>query len=497
MSSKVPDELWLETFTSMSHETLRSVSLTHHDFCRITRPLLFTHFDFHPYAAGTNSALLLPPAVEVAKALDCLEFWSSDEIAPLVRSCDVTPMSQGPFYEKPTEPYVLLDAFFERILRFTGLQRLTTSWVEFSSMAMSNLCRMPSLTNLYIERCRAERGEPEPVPQALSLSSFSIHHGLRRNDGLSHWVPSLHPQHLRELDLSCNPCVFGDIETIPTFPLVHRLSMAMNLATMVRNRAIMAKFPAVRVFTMHGWGSLEDGSQPAARHHNTPFPALEEYIGTYKTLSLFLAPANNITRVTIVDGIVHGVIAQLERADSIANITAFRADFGETTNILQLCALFSLLPRLTALRLCISTGNPYGAPFFHALADTAGLPPTLEHLALSWAFDQWIFDLNGFVSRPPSATPDQVHLRDAFLARCPALKTMWFDGHTFLYHWRKGIDRPGVQVFANNPDAARPFARPVRRVLGDALNPWGEVLHNAWTELTSHRRKSCHMWTIV
>ncbi|KAJ7659062.1 hypothetical protein DFH06DRAFT_1472524 [Mycena polygramma] len=133
--------------------------------------------------------------------------------------------------------------------------------------------------------------------------------------------------------------------------------MTMDLATMLRNRA-MAKFLAVRVFTMHGWGSVGDGGRPAVTLNDVPFPALEEYIRTYKTLSMFLAPAT-ISRVTILDGIVPGLIAQLQTACSTVNIAAVTANFKEAVDNHALVTLLGFFPRLTELRLCISTVNPH------------------------------------------------------------------------------------------------------------------------------------------
>ncbi|KAJ7658606.1 hypothetical protein DFH06DRAFT_916552, partial [Mycena polygramma] len=96
-------ELWLEVFHNLPSKTLKDVSLTCPAFRRLTRTLIFAHFDFHPYALrlvarsnpyafrdpAADSGLLLPPDAVFAAHMARLDFWSSPEIAPLIRSCHV------------------------------------------------------------------------------------------------------------------------------------------------------------------------------------------------------------------------------------------------------------------------------------------------------------------------------------------------------------------------------------------------------------------------
>ncbi|KAF8214356.1 hypothetical protein K438DRAFT_1563969, partial [Mycena galopus ATCC 62051] len=83
----VPDDVWLEIFHRLPRETLKNLSLTYPTFRRLSRPILFANFHFHPYALGVYYRL--PPAGKFEECLACLNFWSSDQIAPLVRSCNI------------------------------------------------------------------------------------------------------------------------------------------------------------------------------------------------------------------------------------------------------------------------------------------------------------------------------------------------------------------------------------------------------------------------
>ncbi|KAJ7223587.1 hypothetical protein GGX14DRAFT_351973, partial [Mycena pura] len=88
-------ELWLEVFENLSYDSVIQASLTDRGFCRLTRPLLFSVFDFHPYALSGGISpeenIYLPAPEKVEKAMERLRFWCSEQIAPLVRSCQISP----------------------------------------------------------------------------------------------------------------------------------------------------------------------------------------------------------------------------------------------------------------------------------------------------------------------------------------------------------------------------------------------------------------------
>ncbi|KAJ7691450.1 hypothetical protein B0H17DRAFT_1063188 [Mycena rosella] len=472
MCSQVPNELWIEILGTLSPDTLKDISVTNRTFCRTIRRLLFAHFDFHPYGVGPHSTPILPSDVEVTRHLERLDFWTSDEIAPFVRSCTITPMrSTGPAYpfdtvkasrSKKPAPYVLLEPFFERITCFTGLRRLKARGAHFTPVALANLRRMPSLTHLHIDHFEITAVESmDFILQPLSLTRFSISHDVTREDGLEHWVPLLNPEHLRELNIMCNLRVLGEsTDVIPIFPRLHKLSLLLNLATMSRNLATMSKFPGVRVVTIEGWGEVDTWPDLRMQQPDS-FPLLAEYIGTYKILPLFFCRAT-LTRITITDATPEILIAQLQGLRTPLNITSvtayfhrFDGNFGSFDTAV-LGTLLDVLPRLTEFCLRITLeledddleddANPVATSFFEALADTPGLPPTLQHLALSWEFEYHDLESEPTVKGPP----DLPQLRDALVERCPGLQSLWFDGHDFLFQWRKATDGTCVEASTDN-----------------------------------------------
>ncbi|KAJ7124641.1 hypothetical protein C8R43DRAFT_958694 [Mycena crocata] len=60
-------------------------------FYSISRHLLFDRFLFHPYTVNITDALLLPEPQKLELSLDRLNFWCSEDVAPLVRSCIINP----------------------------------------------------------------------------------------------------------------------------------------------------------------------------------------------------------------------------------------------------------------------------------------------------------------------------------------------------------------------------------------------------------------------
>ncbi|KAF7344702.1 L-aminoadipate-semialdehyde dehydrogenase [Mycena venus] len=464
MCSQVPNELWLEIFSDLSPDALKDVSVTNRTFCHTTRRLLFAHFDFHPYAIGPHSAPILPSDLDVARYLERLDFWTSDEIAPFVCSCTITPTRRAsPFdtVKVSPGPYVLLEPFFERIVRFTGLQRLMAKHAHFNAVALGNLRRMPSLTHLQIDHFEITAGESmDFILQPLSLTRFSVSHNVTREDGLEHWIPLLNPEHLRELNIMCNLRILGEsTDAIPIFPRLQKLSLFLNLATMSRNLATMSKFPGVRVVTIEGWGEVD--SWPDLHTQQGVFPLLTEYIGTYKILPLFFHRAT-LTRITITGATPEILIARLQGLRTPLNITAVTASFHRfdgnfgSFDTAVLSTLFDVLPRLTEFCLRITLeledddleddANPIATSFFEALAHTPVLPPTLQRLALSWEFEYHDLECEPTVNDPP----DLPRLRDVLTERCPRLQSLWLDGHDFLLQWRKAIDGICVEASADN-----------------------------------------------
>ncbi|KAF7376500.1 L-aminoadipate-semialdehyde dehydrogenase [Mycena sanguinolenta] len=227
---QVPNELLLEIFRSLPRHTITALSLTCRKFKDISRPFLFTHLHFHPYSVR-DDAILLPPSIVVDGALECLEFWTSDEIAPHVRSCKITPSEDTMVWHQndeskweilefsianPDSHYTLLDLFFERLGAFTRLRSFHAELVHFTQAGLATLCRASTLIDVQLVGCGVVAGERiDTTSLQLAVTRFSFAHkdvasareGLR---SLAPVTPSRPPPRGgTEVQLSClgrKPC---------------------------------------------------------------------------------------------------------------------------------------------------------------------------------------------------------------------------------------------------------------------------------------------------
>jgi hypothetical protein len=163
--------------------TFQQFSLTCRNFCRISRPFVFAELSFTVYRLGGNGAVLLPCRSKVGLLLERINFLSSTNIAPFVRFCDIGAVrlwQSGTKWSFSTDSsYILLDALFERLVCFTGLQRLNAHQIHFTQARLDVLCRLP-LSELAIIWCTVAPGERiVPSPQALRVSRFRLVHDNR------------------------------------------------------------------------------------------------------------------------------------------------------------------------------------------------------------------------------------------------------------------------------------------------------------------------------
>ncbi|KAJ7677430.1 hypothetical protein B0H17DRAFT_1334264 [Mycena rosella] len=152
---RVPAELLDEIVAHFSpdsdHATLKDLSLTSRRFDDLSRPLVFTSFNFYPYSVVTGSYglcagdFVLPPAPDLNRARERLEFWASARIAPYVLECNVEPLefeNSGRLPPPGEDPYMLLAAFFQFLPRFTRLRGFSGFHVHFTQITVANLCQI-------------------------------------------------------------------------------------------------------------------------------------------------------------------------------------------------------------------------------------------------------------------------------------------------------------------------------------------------------------------
>ncbi|KAJ6479626.1 hypothetical protein C8R45DRAFT_1216185 [Mycena sanguinolenta] len=482
--SQVPDELWeevLENVCEYDRPTLESFSLTCRAFCGISRPRLFSKIYFTPYFTD-QGPVLLPSPTEVERRIERLDFLSSTGIAALVQQCHISPHTSYGYREiwsfSTDAPYILLDALFERLPRFTGLQQLTLFRISLTHARVDILFRLPKLSKLHISWCSiTPKDHVQLFPQGLQLSEFHLCHDAKLEDAEDYWIPLLHAECLRLLTMSFTGRAVG---TIPIFPNVHTLRAIIGdtLPSHPQNLTMMSKFPGVRILIMAG---KEFATGPASVQCEAVFPHLEEYHGHCQALLLFLA-ASTLTRIQTKCARPQDLLTHISGIQC-HKITSFKVTF-ETLSSLSFNEMVKLFPQLTELLLTITVSDTsrlfkreiydpeelakdevvdgrYGdsvrsgftvSTFFLKLSNAPFLPSGLERLAISWqCHEQFLDELSAY------KLPGFPQIRDALVARCPGLTRLWFNGIYFMYEWRDPMPDGKVKEYIgkNYMDAYR------------------------------------------
>ncbi|KAJ7644738.1 hypothetical protein FB45DRAFT_1116449 [Roridomyces roridus] len=500
---RVPNELWLEIFKLLPRDALKAVYSTARQFTTPSRALLFTHLRrssewvndpsandvnhclptaanvhrgppvaasdsssggyitlFYPYDCDVPLALRdhlgLTGSDGVQSALDRLAFWSSDEIAPFVRECTVAPPRQG--YAEPLP--ILMTSFMDALGKFTGLQKLSAHLSKLTQAGVAHLCRIPLLTEIVIEGCGIIPADTTIDTTNLELRTEKLvyRNGALFYDDRNLCLTIVHHGHLRELEVTdngtgaaSNTLAHGD-----AFPNVYKLTIAMNFSTMTQNLLILSKFPAVCELQLSGWEfqvKYESSEEPTVNVSDV-LPLLREYRGPCTPLHLFLSKST-LARLVIDACPLEDFIFQF--GGTYGHITALDATVYDL-NQGALSTICSCLPALIDLRIKVLNqiefeeddfrdSNSVATDFFSTLANTLGLPSTLQRLAISWDFIG--FDsLDDYDEGPvawPEAIPDFVTIRDTLKERCPPLRTLWFDWQDFMFKWRQLLDRDEME----------------------------------------------------
>ncbi|KAF7376512.1 hypothetical protein MSAN_00067200 [Mycena sanguinolenta] len=453
---QVPNELWLDIFRYLPRDTIETISLTSSTFRDVSRPFLFAHFDFHPYAVGKAGAILLPPNIVIDEALERLEFYTSDDIARHVRSCKIIAW-QSPLWRKigaawssckfsvTDSPHTLIAPFFARLDKFTGLQSFHAEEIHFTQSAVASLCRASSLADFRLVRCTFAAGERIDTPSLhLGVSRFSyLHDEFSLKDGIGLWIPLLRLDTIRELELTCNPNIIGEsMGSVPLFPLVHTLTITVGGRGGSYNLSVLSHFPAVEVFSTNA-------SPDSPVTVSTVLPVLRQYAGPCETIALFL-PRSTLTHLAIPQCSPRVFIEQLNGNQGPSNMLSLRVAFNsEGFDTKAIRYIRSFFPELKELLIGVfhydrgpdannipDPNNIHNmiAMSFIKLGEPFTLPIGLERMMFTWIIKYAVVRSSYRIEVPAFS---DVH--DALVRRYPALTTVWLDGHNFLFCWRKSL----------------------------------------------------------
>ncbi|KAF7340992.1 hypothetical protein MSAN_02084600 [Mycena sanguinolenta] len=418
-------------------------------FHRIAHPLLFRDLEFHPYVclAVTNcppSGLLVPEEERISSLFHRLQFWSSPDIARLVRTCRVSDWSNedvilpncgtnGRTFRRAEDPYILLTAFFDALPRFASLP--------------TGLLR--NLRILEVNLCSVVQGEVVDTGELASLhvTQFTFRHHPVAEPCVENWVPLLNPLILTHMNLAYNEGVLAQIvqATTTTFPCVRSLNITMRLSLPSWSQ-ILSKFPAIEVLQVKRFRCDNAVSEPREPLREL-LPALSKYTGPAQLLQ-FLVPIPTLRRVSVSMGgqSLDDIVQSASVTSTANNVTSLQAKIIDmATNELffeAVCAMCSVFSRLTELHLKI-VESPWcrddwdsnafkPEEFLEELEQQSPLPMCIQKLALHWDFPA-----GNPVGADDFGPPDLNSVKDALVAEYPELRMIWVQGSGIMYLWRR------------------------------------------------------------
>ncbi|KAJ6563819.1 hypothetical protein B0H19DRAFT_73010 [Mycena capillaripes] len=459
----LPEELWIEILQDLPKETLQNVALSHRTLRRISRPFLFVTLVFHPYAVAyisqdidrvrwpeAEEPMLLSEEAQ-GHELERLNFYSSTEIAPLVRTCRLSPVLAEAWAENELDmATALLTAFFERLPQFTSIRYLHAYMVRFTQTGLENLCLLPALSRLEIILGTIV----EPINcYSLHLdrvTSFQLRHAHHSIPIFDSWMRLLRPTQLVELYLGLGSRLFADItpNDIPPFPHVRKLTLQ---ALRVGYRAgplsaspalpILSKLMGLEVLVMKGQWSVSD-QVPSG--FSDSLPMLKEYEGTQDMLPILL-PHPTLSHISA-DWISWPVIMETLHASQPFNGVVSLTASSSLMNPTEFRFLFEIYPFISELNLNIAHGHRDSPNLLRKsfLQSLERIPTSLEFLSIRWTAsdseDSSSSDSEDHASTPDSgnhaSTANKLHhvaeLR-TLVARCPALTSLWIETEGFLF----------------------------------------------------------------
>ena len=251
----LPDELWLDILEStwMPVTELSVVRLVCRLFGGLVKGILFRAFTMRPVLSEQNGIFSLPLRTmlivpkEVPADIKCrLDFFSSPEIAPIVRIIRIYPQNHLVPPERYTDSSIVLRYFFQLLPQFIHLQTLYCEDIPFNDYSIRQMCRLERLSNLRLRECFITAKD---IPHhTLKVTNLEFHSSQRSlslpANSYVQWLALPHRDFIRGLRLSMANAVLAQsflhsLSTTP-LPLTH-LIMPHDSKSLIRMlRAIPA-----------------------------------------------------------------------------------------------------------------------------------------------------------------------------------------------------------------------------------------------------------------
>ncbi|KAJ7684140.1 hypothetical protein DFH06DRAFT_609 [Mycena polygramma] len=429
MLPHLPNELWLDTFSALPRKTLISLHSASKLFHRISRPLLFGDFDFHPFQIQDGASSRYSNQDDVDRNMKRLEFWTSPEIAPFVRGCIFSV-----FCRARDDPSPVFALFFKLLPHFSNLQQFSCLVVKFDRLAVEALCALPKLAQFQLTGCSLEGDVAGLVLRVESFLYVEIPGSQMA--GSPSWLTILDKTVLRDLKMPSapSPRLLLERET-SDFPNVQNLTLGIRDWAEI---SLLSKFPSVLRFQVQ-WCPPLNGEQD---RKPVLFTQLEAYDGPHEII-LFLDPRAAPKHLNITPSDPQLLLERFFTARPILRAVELLliSLYYLQPNVLGGC--LGSFPNLREFRMkvCDPVNFMMEIPdgemhtrqtFYDSLITSSPFPQTLEKLYIVWSTQS--------DPHTPLALASARATRIALESAHSALKCIWLVSPEFQYLWIRQTD---------------------------------------------------------
>jgi hypothetical protein len=176
----LPPEVWLEVFAQADLEIadIANVRLTCISFAVLGKTRVFSSFHFSPFILVANPVRYRWSFIKehATRSVQRLEYWASNDIAPLVRHCKVEPLYLSAEIERLADERdgtCLIEIFFQTLPRFFNLHHFECVHLPFCNEALSQLSQLEKLRTLEVVDCTITTSAPPQRALKVTNICFS------------------------------------------------------------------------------------------------------------------------------------------------------------------------------------------------------------------------------------------------------------------------------------------------------------------------------------
>ncbi|KAJ7452665.1 hypothetical protein B0H11DRAFT_2072516 [Mycena galericulata] len=478
-----PDELWAEVFANVPRDALFQTHLVCWRFCHITRRLLFREFTFYPKNYQAPSHRDVPADQDGLRdiIMQRLRFWTSSEIAPLIRTCHLRGRRPAPAVEL-LHPGSVLAELAHSFAHLTDVRYVSIN-VDCGRAAIDALWLLPNLTRLEIGAEASEINiNPPPPLLPLCISTFKLELYFWTGSSAGSWASLLPRDTLQCLDLMHNESLFAQLQNGEPFSNVTILRLNMQYTAARLSLQLLTKFPAVEVLSVsyphsalqHDLAPIQSG--PPLSNFWT---ALREYTGPDELLYMLL-PIPSLRRLVLPSRDLDQRLRIFRSINHLKNnITSlcFDSHDFDSETLRHVCRLFPFVVDLQIRVTIVPPRDVVGFVsrwdtdhFFRKLIEESPLPTNTQKFAIRWEF----VDDRKRVGFPGV---DLHELGAALVARHPDMRAIWLSSRRFTglsYFWRRG-DHAGALYDPEQHDGRSQERAKSRRIRRELESHWNEI----------------------